>query len=68
MKIEKQVTMVHGIAVVQIYYDATIEEAEKVVNIWNNNEGVEYAGNEYRNIAEWLEISKTNGYSLEDII
>lgn len=69
MNKEKQVSIKDGILDVQLVYpEASEQQAKTLIKIWNNNEGVEYDDNQYDSFFDWLNISKTNGYSLEDML
>lgn len=68
MQKEKQVTKREGRDLVQLYFDVSDQIADKITNIWNNNEGVEYDDNTYENMEEWLQITCYNGYDYTEII
>lgn len=60
-----------GKELVKKYYpEATDEQAEKIVDIWNNDNGAINPEEEFAfpTMEKWLQVSEKNGYALEDML
>lgn len=60
-----------GKELVKKYYpEATDEQAEKIVNTWNNDNSIINPEEEFAfsTMEEWLQVSEKNGYALEDML
>ena len=60
-----------GKELVKKYYpEATDEQAEKIVDMWNNDNGAINPEEEFAfsTMEKWLQVSEKNGYTLEDML
>lgn len=60
-----------GKELVKKYYpEATDEQAEKIVDMWNNDNGAINPEEEFAfsTMEKWLQVSEKNGYALEDML
>lgn len=60
-----------GKELVKKYYPkATAEQAEKIVDMWNNDNGAINPEEEFAfpTMEKWLQVSEKNGYALEDML
>lgn len=67
----EKVTNEEGKELVKKYYpEATDEQAEKIVNMWNNDNGAINPEEEFAfpTMEKWLQVSEKNGYALEDML